>query len=428
MAQGLRPSVEMYSAQGLRNRGDTLAGALDPYPSEIPMDNVVQPVANRPEIGDLYDKLNVLNRKPLDYAGISKVNAARTEQGDREFLGGLALQALGGKTLAPAGKHVFEQALAKQTPIRPNAADVGWTDPETGEFHENPLTKRASEERLLTGRIDALVKEEESKARIAIAKGDKERAAIHQNNVEQLLAQGNAIRQQHANTAGTQVTVNFDKAAMRGQGGTKPLQHSEQKDIAAVADAYRNLNQVHSTFKDEYAGGITGTPGQELTNAAMSNFPELTKMTMGAVGKGKSFKAEQEKAQWWGQQKRLDEMVERHTMFGSALTASEVASWKAASIQPGMDAKQIRDNMVIREGIIRQKAEQMRNMHLENGKIPGAVNAAFKNIPMNAYQTEDGEAAPAPARTPAAAPRAAVPVSNPDADLLAKYPPPPRTR
>lgn len=186
------PRRGQLTADILRRQGNELTPNA-PLPN-IPMGDVVQPIANRPTVQSLYDKLDIVNRKPLDYSGLEAINRSRAEGSKNDFLGGLALQMMGGKSIAPAGAHVFEQALKDREPIRPNAADIGWTDPTTGKVIENPMMARNQEEKLVTGRIDALIKEEEAKARIAIEKGQKELAAQHQRNMEILLAQKTAAQ------------------------------------------------------------------------------------------------------------------------------------------------------------------------------------------------------------------------------------------
>jgi hypothetical protein len=71
----------------------------------------------------------------------------------------MALQSLGGSRFGGMGAKVFEQALADSAPLRPNLADVGYFDPETGEFFENPVPARERERKAITGELTALQKE-----------------------------------------------------------------------------------------------------------------------------------------------------------------------------------------------------------------------------------------------------------------------------
>lgn len=165
----------------------------------MPEENTLE----RPDIRALYDKLGVLNRKPLDYSAVEQVAKSRGDAARRDLGVGMTLQALGGTTLAPAGGHILAQALEAGKPLRANAADVAYEDPTTGKMVENPMMQRTSEEKIITGRIDARIKEEEARARIAVAQGHADDAATARQNAEALRLLALSIAQQNANTAKT---------------------------------------------------------------------------------------------------------------------------------------------------------------------------------------------------------------------------------
>ena len=133
-------------------------------------------------IDALYGELDLFNQQPVDYSALDTVNQGRKAQSQRDLAAGMALQAFGGSRLAPAGGQLFRNALAGSQPLRPNAADIGWTNPETGEFVQNPMMERARREKLLTGRIDAMTAEQQAQARIAEAQ--ERRAATDFRNQE----------------------------------------------------------------------------------------------------------------------------------------------------------------------------------------------------------------------------------------------------
>jgi hypothetical protein len=251
--------LELYTADQLRRRGQTLTQDLNPYPERTTAP-LTDTVAGRPSVADLYDKLDAENRMPVDYSGITKVNKARRESADRETLAAMAMTIMGDKGIKAAGNHVLVKALENQNPIRPNAADVGWTNPETGEFVPNPDTARTQHERLLTGRIDAITKENDNAIKTAMLAGDKRKAdALAANNDifrALLLSQG----QQNANSR----AISADAAEVRAnkpgkedelttQQRTKISQHDA--DIATAESAIKAAEDAKSGF-----GMLRGLP------------------------------------------------------------------------------------------------------------------------------------------------------------------------
>lgn len=57
---------------------------------------------------------------------------------------------------------------------------------------------------------------------------------------------------------------------------------------------------------------------------------------------------DRESVDWWKDYRKQIELVERHALFGAALTESEKGSWRSADINPGMDAKVIQTNIAKR--------------------------------------------------------------------------------
>jgi hypothetical protein len=60
----------------------------------------------------------------------------------------------------------------------------------------------------------------------------------------------------------------------------------------------------------------------------------------------------QEAATWWQDYRRNSELIERHGLFGAALTGPELASWRAADINPNMTPELIQRNLQTREQIM----------------------------------------------------------------------------
>lgn len=121
---------------------------------------------------------------------------------------------------------------------------------------------------------------------------------------------------------------------------TKPLPSSVVKQVQEVRDNAVTLGRLNSSFKDDYAGkGVFGVGADMQLSAA------------GTLGK------DQDSVAWWKDYRKSAELVERHALFGAALTPTEQASWRNADIGPGMNAETIKRNLATRAAL----AEKVRN-------------------------------------------------------------------
>lgn len=99
----------------------------------------------RPDVGKLYGKLADLTAAPVDLSPLKAVAAANREGSQRDFLGGMALSALGGRRLSRTGQDLAREGLERGKSLRPNAADVGYENPNTGEIVANPAMQRGQD-------------------------------------------------------------------------------------------------------------------------------------------------------------------------------------------------------------------------------------------------------------------------------------------
>jgi len=120
------------------------------------------------------------------------------------------------------------------------------------------------------------------------------------------------------------------KGPIKSLASSKPLPSSVHKELSAAEDNAGSMTQLESTFKPEFAGA-KGT---------------LSK-TLGPYIPGVSDDA----AQWWKTYAKQSELVERHKLFGAALTPVEQESWRAADISSGMKADTIKANLAIRKAL-----------------------------------------------------------------------------
>lgn len=125
-----------------------------------------------------------------------------------------------------------------------------------------------------------------------------------------------------------------EEAARMGRALPQPAVTSLSNAGKSVETSQRLLR----TFKDDYGNKtITG----DLSNTTKRIFGDDTGQ-----------------AQWWQDMEQAQNMT-RHELFGSALTATELAAWNKTSINPRMDAAQIKENLKRRAEIEARAASKL---------------------------------------------------------------------
>lgn len=126
----------------------------------------------------------------------------------------------------------------------------------------------------------------------------------------------------------------------------KPLQAGAVKELGAAGAAIENTERLKNTFQDQYGG-----------HSVLGDFSNTYKRVMGdATGQ----------AQWWQDMEALQNQA-RHELFGSALTAGELAAWNKANITPRMDPEQIRENLQRRSEIEARAASKLGRAYAAGG-------------------------------------------------------------
>lgn len=116
----------------------------------------------------------------------------------------------------------------------------------------------------------------------------------------------------------------------------KPLPPKLQNDLIEKGQILDASERFTGTFKDEYGGFVSDAIGNAILTAERKNpFGQVTG-----------------RAQWW-QDYELHQSVVRNKLFGSALTAPEIAAWEKSAVTPGMNAENIKANLARREQIER---------------------------------------------------------------------------
>lgn len=142
------------------------------------------------------------------------------------------------------------------------------------------------------------------------------------------------------------------------KGGGKPLPGAALKSITEVRDTANTIDRLATSFKPEYAEkGVMGI-GADASLAAK-----------GVMGTDK------DAVEWWKNYRKQAELVERHAMFGAALTPGEQGSWRSADISPGMHPDVIARNLKTRQALTARMLDTTRQDLIDAGHSEQRVNA-----------------------------------------------------
>lgn len=138
----------------------------------------------------------------------------------------------------------------------------------------------------------------------------------------------------------------------------KPLAGAVLKQLTEVRDTANTIANLSTTFKDKFAGkGVLGI-GADMQLGASS----IAGVDTDAVA-------------WWKDYRKQAELVERHALFGAALTPTEQASWRSADIGPNMNKDVIKTNLATRAALTKRIFENTRQDFIDAGHSEERVNA-----------------------------------------------------
>ena len=198
---------------------------------------------------------------------------------------------------------------------------------------------------------------------IEIRRGSEERRLVADENRSKALAAETARKEKHdedwrvAQEATNATNQKRVEAILSGK-PQKTLAGSVFKQLTEVRDTAATIGNLSATFKDDFAGkGVLGIGAD---------------MQLGASG---VMGADKDAVAWWKNYRKQAELVERHSLFGAALTPTEQASWRSADIGPNMDKDVIRTNLSTRAALAKQMLENTRQDFIDAGHSEERVNA-----------------------------------------------------
>jgi len=164
-------------------------------------------------------------------------------------------------------------------------------------------------------------------------------------------------------------------AAANRERAPKPIPMGITKELSDLAGNAEQLGSITEQFKPGF-GGMGGA----------------LKQAVGAYLPGES-----PAANWWKDYTNQAALVQRHKLFGSALTKTEQDQWNRATISPGMSAATIQHNLDVRKQLAEKLYEAQRTRHINASGGAYDVEAAFpamqtKKAPLTAAEQAELEA------------------------------------
>jgi len=134
---------------------------------------------------------------------------------------------------------------------------------------------------------------------------------------------------------------------------------AQQTDIEEGGQAADKIFKVAGSFNDAYANPAGGLPfAGDISNYLAAEAPFFTT------------KDAEMRQKWWSDFKQMYELVERHGLFGAALTKPEIAQWRQATITPNMTPDQIKAKLKTLEDITRAKMQSVGQSGIVKGWNP----------------------------------------------------------
>lgn len=314
--------------------------------------------------------LEELNQ-PKDLSALSNEGKRRGARGNTDMLLALAAQQAG-PGFEGVQQTMLKQAMAARDPLRFTGGIVN----EQGGVVEDPNFKTQEQRSMYERRLAGLDRGENAAA-IAAAElaRRKEALALQEAGRDERATERNALSM---TLQGMRDAAVAGRASAKGAGAPvgKTMSPANIMKIADMEKSVGATERLASEFKPDFAGA---------KGAAMT--------AVGSLPFGDT-----DAAEWWRNYRREEELIKRHELFGATLTGSEGAAWRAADVNPTMDAGQIATRLARRAQIERDAYSKMLGKLQQGGwNVPGA----------------DAPGAPPPAAqaAPAAAPSAPKTVS-----------------
>jgi hypothetical protein len=153
--------------------------------------------------------------------------------------------------------------------------------------------------------------------------------------------------------------------------GAKPLLGAVLKQIQEARDNSVTISRLADAFKPAFANkGLLGLGADTQ------------------IGVSAALGVDGDAVDWWKNYRKQAELIERHALFGAALTPTEQASWRSADISPGMDNKVIERNLKNRKDLSAKILDNTRQDLIDAGHSEDKLNKIAGRTPQPAAASD----------------------------------------
>lgn len=183
-----------------------------------------------------------------------------------------------------------------------------------------------------------------------------------------------------ANTSGMIPIDEYDAPAQLATSYEQPKTRAERDAFEKGDTDALALRTLASGWSEDFLPDIPKTGG--MRNFLANYIPILTD------------KDSEDSARWWKNYQRQAELVQRHEMFGSALTKSEQQAWEAANIDPNiMNAETIRNALETRAALADKMAQHQAFTAIKKGYDPELIEQNYgSTVDVQRLLTPEGQA------------------------------------
>ena len=197
------------------------------------------------------------------------------------------------------------------------------------------------------------------------ATGEYKRGYINQGKVFD--AEGNPL--------GSEWVTSTSSAASKGADynlGTS----RERRSFEELGSNILAFDSITGSFKDSYVGNIDmlGTEGKEGV-PGVGTVQNWVARDMAAIAPD-DWKEQQ---LWWQSYYRNVENVERHELFGAALTKYEIEQWRKSTINPNMEAQQVKDALATQRRLKEKVMAHAADIAAAKGFPPDYISAVIRS-------------------------------------------------
>jgi hypothetical protein len=244
----------------------------------------------------------------------------------------MANQLATGKTnaeqLTHAGGNLLTQAVRSAMAEAPDISEENRLGHSIGAQAREPFSRGPNAQGLMVNQESGDIYSEPTLHAAAVAAANKKAEGTNAKP-----PRGYAWGPENANGEPTLVPIEGGPAGLG-----KALPHSSVKDLSVAGTAVEDTQRLAKSFQPEYGG-------KTLLGDLSNTYKRVVGDKTG-------------QAQWWQDMDALQNQT-RHTLFGSALTKTELAAWEKTSITPRMNPDQIQQNLQRRQEIEARAASKL---------------------------------------------------------------------